>query len=161
MVARHCHGRERDSIFARPLALRRMQTFRAVPERGRHLEAVPMTIYARSSLKFITRPMWPVRSPKELPGPIMIRRQGPWPLYQSSSRREPLGRVWSWADPISLAWLGRPPVGSVGLPRPPPSRESMPVHVAAPDGVRDGRLGRPFVKNCWDRSGIPPSPALW
>ena len=46
MVARHRHGRERDSIFARPLAFRRMQTFRAVPERGRNLEAVPMTIYA-------------------------------------------------------------------------------------------------------------------
>jgi hypothetical protein len=29
---------------ARPLAFRRMQTFRAVPERGRNLEAVPMTL---------------------------------------------------------------------------------------------------------------------
>jgi hypothetical protein len=32
-----------DSIFARPLAFRRMQTFRAVPERGHNLEAAPMT----------------------------------------------------------------------------------------------------------------------
>jgi hypothetical protein len=39
---------ERDSIFARPLAFRRMQTFSAVPERGRNLEAVPMTTYALS-----------------------------------------------------------------------------------------------------------------
>jgi hypothetical protein len=53
MVARHCHGRERDSIFARPLAFRRMQTFGAVPERGRYLEAVPMTIYA-----LVTGTLW-------------------------------------------------------------------------------------------------------
>jgi hypothetical protein len=44
LIPRHRHDRERDSIFARPLAFRRMQTFRAVPERGRNLEAVRIQI---------------------------------------------------------------------------------------------------------------------